>query len=184
MSDRRFYDGDRLVGDSINITRQLTQDLQGVIAAGFSFIAIQDHQADHRLGNLKSLGSETILPLYKSKNKRRDYDQVAEFHVALNYLRVLEPEERQSVSQRILGLVKFAQDYQDKCKFRALLPNKKKLEEVRDAYLSLETDRAALYLEAVQREFKASLSTLEVPPPLLQKQGYISDGSTIHLGEF
>jgi hypothetical protein len=155
--------------------------MQGVIAAGFSVLAIREHQADRRLGKLKSMGRDQVLHLYKSKNKRRACDQVSEFHVALNHLRVLEVDERQNVSQRILALAKFAQDYLDKCKFTALLPSKQKLEEVRDTYLQLETEKAAFYLESLQREFKAGLANLETPS---QRQGYISDGSTIHLGAF
>lgn len=181
MTDRRFYDGERVVGEAINLTRQLPKEMQDVIATGLSFVAIQEYQADRRLGNLKSLGSEKILPLYKSKNKRRDYDQVSEFHTALNYLQVLETNERQNVSLRVLDLAKFALEYLDKCKFTALLPDKKKLERVRDAYLKLEKGKASEYLKAVHQELKNSMQSKGTP---LQKQGYISDGSTIHLGEF
>jgi hypothetical protein len=181
MSDRRFYDGDRTVSEAIQITGQLPSEIQEVIAAGFSFLAIRDHQADRRLDNLKAIYSEPVFPPHTSRNNRRDYDQVSEFQVALDYLQVLEADERQNVSQQILALAKFARDYLDKCKFMALLPSKQKLVKVRDAYLQLETQKAALYLDTIQREFKASLISFETS---LHRQSSISEGNTIHLGAF
>ena len=181
MSDRRFYDGDRTVSEAIQLTGQLPPDMQDVIAAGFSFLAIRDHQADRRLDNLKSLGRNPIFPPNKSKNNRRNYDQVSEFQVALHYLRVLEADERQNVSKQILALAKFARDYLDKCKFTALLPSKKKLEQVRDTYLQLEARKTTLYLETVHSEFKAGLAIFEAP---LHRPVSLSGSSAIHLGAF
>lgn len=169
------------MSEAVNVTRQLPRDMQGIIATGLSMVAIRDHQADHKIGNLKSIGTDKVLPLYKSKNKRRDYDQVSEFHMAMNYLQILEEPERRDVSGKMIELVEFARDYLEKCRYTAILPEKRKVERIRDIYLGLEREKARQYLETIRQEFLTSLQVQKSEPA---KQDYISDGSTIHLGGF
>lgn len=182
MSGHRFYDRDQSVCEAVNVTRQLPRDFQGVLAKGISQIAIRDHQADHRLSQLKSLGAERILPLYKSKNKRRDYDQVPEFHTAMSYLQVLSEDERRKLAEKVIELAEFAREYVEKCKYTALLPDQSKMENIQENYLRLETAKARQYLEATRQAFLSGL--LRDKGQTTDKNGYIADGSTIHLGEF
>ncbi len=181
MANKRFYDRDKSVHAAVNITRELPKDMQGVIAEGLNQVAIRDYKIDERMNTLKSMGTDKILPLYKSKNKRRDYDQVPEFHTAMNYLRVLEEDEQREVAKKVVDLAEFAQDYIERCRFVALIPDQRKVALVRDTYLSMERAQAQQYLEAVKEEFMVSLR-----PAVKESQefGYIAGGSTIHLGEF
>lgn len=182
MSNQRFYDRDQSVCAAVNLTRQLPQDFQGLIAGGINTVAIRDHQADERMSHLKSLGAEKILPLYKSKNKRRDYDSVPEFHTAMNYLRILEENERRKVADTVLELVEFANHYLEKCRYTACIPDPKKIEQVRDSFLGMETAKALQYLETVRKEVLSTLMPAKAQDG--PKAGYVADGNTIHLGEF
>ena len=181
MAEQRFYDRDKDVREAVNVTRQLPQDMQKIIAEGLSQLAVRDYQVDKRLKEVRSLGVDRVLPLYKSKNKRRDYDEIPEFHAAMNYLRILEEEEQREVSQTVTELARFAQEYVEKCRFVALLPDNRKVALVRDTYIKLERVQAQQYLEAVKAEF---LSSLRPIPVERETQNYIADGSSIHLSGF
>lgn len=176
MKEQRFYDREKNVRATVNQTRLLPPEIQEIIAGGISSVAIRDYQADQRMGQLKSLGAEQMLSLHKSKHKRRDYDQVIEFHTAMNYIHILEDNEQKNIALTISGLIHFAHAYLEKCRFIALLPDRHKLAAIRDNYLSMETQQAKDYLQAVQDE----LSGLSKPNPTA---AIIIDGSRIHLGE-
>lgn len=182
MSNQRFYDRDKSVCAAVNLTRQLPQDFQGLIADGINTVAVRDHQADEKLSHLKSLGAERILPLYKSKNKRRDYDTVPEFHTAMNYLRILEEDERRKVTDTIIDLAEFAHHYLETCRYTACIPDQKKIEQVRDTYLEMETAQAMQYLQAIRQEVLSTLIPVKAQDS--SKVGYVADGNTVHLGEF
>lgn len=178
MVQRRFYDQEKTISKVVNLTRQLPEDFQSLIAEGITAVAIRDLQADQRLKHLKSLGAEKILPLYSSKNKRRDYDAVPAFHTAMNYLRVLEEAERNRIADSLMDLAEFIREYIEKCKYTALLPNRLTISKVRNNYLNLEQEKAAQYLKLTRQEL------LSTPiPEDSTRVGYVTEGSTLHLGE-
>ncbi len=179
--NQRFYDQDPLLQESIKLASQLPEETQAVVVKGFNWIAIRHFQADTRLGNLKSLGTEVILPLYKSKSKRRRYDTLPEFHTAINYLRVLKPEERHYVADCLMPFNRLVVDYLEKCTFTALLPDHARLTKISETFLPMEKGRADDYLASVREELLA----LNAPPPdITERTPYISGGTSIHLGEF
>jgi hypothetical protein len=179
--NQRFYDQDPLLQESIRLTNGLSPEIQSVVANGFNWIATRQFQADTRLGNLKSLGSAVVLPLYKSKSKRRQYDAVPEFHTAINYLRVLQPEERHHVAERLMSFNRLVVDYVEKCKFTALLPDQNRLKKIAETFLPMEKERAHEYLLSVRQ----ALLTIHLPQPnVTERTPYISGGTSIHLGEF
>lgn len=179
--NQRFYDQDPLLQESIKLANGLPAEIQSVVANGFNWIATRQFQADTRLGNLKSLGSEVVLPLYKSKSKRRQYDSLPEFHTAINYLRVLRPEERHQLAERMISFNRLVVDYVEKCTFTAFLPDHNRLKRISETFLPMEKERAQEYLLSVRQE----LLTMNLPQPnLAERTPYISGGTSIHLGEF
>ncbi|WP_303675052.1 hypothetical protein [Vampirovibrio chlorellavorus] len=179
--NQRFYDQDVLLKESIQLASQLPKDAQAVVVKGFNWIATHQFQADTRLGDLKSLGTEVVLPLYKSKSKRRLYDAMPAFHMAINYLRVLRPEERHQVADRLITFNRLVVDYIEKCTFTAFLPDHHRLNKISETFLPMEKERAQDYLLSVRQ----TLLTLNLPQSnITERTPYISGGTSIHLGEF
>lgn len=179
--NQRFYDQEPLLQEAIRFTDQLPKEVQFVAVQGISEMAIRYFQADIRLGNLKSLGTEVILPLYKSKSKRRQYDAIPAFHTAINYLRVLNPEERHHIADRMVSFHRLVADYLEKCKFTALIPDHTRLTHISETFLPMEKDRAEEYLTSVRQEL---LAIKGAPPNSTERKHYIFGGTSIHLGEF
>jgi hypothetical protein len=147
--NRRFYDQDRIIGHSVELIKTFPIDVQHALAKGISMIAIKDHRADDRMHNFKSRGTETILPLYKSKKKRRYYDLNADFHNSINYFRILNKQECHDIARKVLGIASQVKNYLQTCKDVKKKPLQRNVEEIRDTYVEQGADRAEEYVQTL-----------------------------------
>jgi len=86
MNKYRFYDQEPSVSQAVELLLVLPQEMQSIIADGISLIAEQEFRANELMKELKSLGTEKVLAVYKSKQKKRAYDKNHAVHRAINYL--------------------------------------------------------------------------------------------------
>ena len=133
--NRRFYDTEPTVSMAISTVLTFPKPFQGTVAKGISLLAIKDFQANDKMSHLKSLGKEVILPLYKSKQKKRFYDTNPDMHNALNYLRVLTQEERIITSTKLLEISKYIEHYLNVCESSTFEPQIQKMQNIRDLYV-------------------------------------------------
>lgn len=135
VQNRRFYDKEPTVSLAINTVLTFPKIFQGAVAKGISLVAIKDFHANDKMSHLKSLGKDVILPLYKSKQKKRFYDSNPDIHNALNYLRVLSPEERIITSTKLLEISHYLEHYLNVCESSTFEPQMEKLQNIRDLYV-------------------------------------------------
>lgn len=132
---RRFYDRDPVTADSLELIATFPSELQKTLAVGLNNIAIKDFNAEAKLHNFRSLGKDIVLPLYKSKQKLREYDQNQDFHNAINYLRILSQQERSSVSRKVIDIAAYLQQYLKACKKTRTKASRSTAEQIRDTYI-------------------------------------------------
>lgn len=149
----RFYDRDANVSRAVELLLLLPFEMQSIIADGISSIAEQEFRAHKLMRELKNLGSEKVLALYKSKQRKRDYDQNPAVHKAVNYLLVLSDENRVWIAQRIIGLIGCLHDYLSSCRSFSVLPQRETVDSLTGIYVECGPDEVKAYLKTIEAEF-------------------------------
>jgi hypothetical protein len=99
------------------------------------------------------LGTEKVLAIYKSKQKKRIYDKNAAVHKAINYLMVLSENNRLWISKRIVGLMAYLQDYLKTCRLYSAPPTQQSVDALTNVYVKFGPEEVKSYLKAVEAEF-------------------------------
>lgn len=117
---QRWYDLDHTVSKSITLLETFPEAIQQAICDAIIRLAERYCQADELMSNLRSLGPDKVLGIFKSKNKRRSYDSNITVHQAMNYLYILSPEDRQLIANQVIALVNCIYGYLKSCKHHAV----------------------------------------------------------------
>ncbi len=169
---KRFYEEDSTVYKAVETIFLFPDEIQRIIAKGFEFLAERDCDAVELMKAVRTLGSEKILGLHKSKRKLRHYDQNPQFHNAMNYLFLMSPESRLFLAKKILELIGFMQDYFKICREYGQNPDTKTCEKISDVYIELGPVAARVFIVQLDEKFKRLLLGLpddaampeELPP--------------------
>jgi len=145
-----------MVCQAIDIIPMLPEEVQSAVARGITMLAISDHDGENLL---KSLGAEQILPMYKSKKKRRGYDQIHALHQALNYLRVLTSEQRIEVCKKVIDIAGHVQYYLDVCNRVDQAPQLSHVEKARDTYIEQGPQTAKIQIRILCEDFLENVSS-------------------------
>lgn len=149
MTRKRFYDGEPSTSQAVDLMLKFPDELQTVLANSMSMVAEGDYKADEILNDLKSLGTEKVLALYKSKQKKRDYDKNPSFHRAMNYMMVMTPQNRQAISGKVLVLMGHVQEYLKVCKEKGVNPSVSTIENLAEVYVKQGNDQAKSFIDTV-----------------------------------
>ena len=152
MQKKRFYDQDPLVSQAIHLLLLLPGEIQTLVAECTARIAESEYRANELMHNTKSLGSDKILALYKSKQKKREYDQNPLIHRALTYLMLLSEENRRLIASRIVGLISQINDYLRSCQASAMAPSIEHMRDIRSTYLKLGPEEASRKVKHIQEQ--------------------------------
>lgn len=162
MLKRRFYEKHSAVSQAVESLLLFPDDIQRIIAKGFSTIAERDCQAAEIMKEFKSLGTDKVLALYKSKTKKRKYDQNPITHQAMNYLMIMSDESQIFMAGKIMELVGFMQDYLKLCKRHAVTPQRESVETISNTYVMRGATEAKIFLKKLDAEIHLQLA--ESPP--------------------
>jgi hypothetical protein len=152
MHKNRFYDQDPLVSKAVSLLLMLPGEVQTLTATYLSRIAEAEYRAHEMMQDTKTLGSDKILALYKSKQKKRDFDQNPAIHRALNYLMLLSEQHRQLIAHRLVGLIFHLQEYLKSCRMFSILPTRDQMNDVCNAYLKLGPEEASRMIKMIETE--------------------------------
>ena len=150
MNKNRFYDQDPLVSQAVSLLLMLPGEIQTMAADCLSRIAEAEYRADELVRDAKTLGSDKILALYKSKQKKREYDKNPSIHRALNYLMLLTEQNRQLISYRIVGLISHLQAYLKSCRMFSILPTIEQMTEVCNTFLKLGPEETVRMIQTLE----------------------------------
>lgn len=176
----RFYDQDPVLSQAVQVMRMFPEDMQAIIADSLSMIAERECQASALMEDLKSIGTEKVLAIYKSKQKKRDYDQSPSLHRAMNYLSILSGENRAFIARKIMELMGYIQEYLKTCQGHSIPAETQAVEALADVYVKFGPDRCKQFLNDMEAEFvrKVSSERLEsLNPPKSTFSEAITDES-------
>lgn len=152
MHKNRFYDQDPLLSQAVGLLLVLPGEVQTLTADSISRIAEAEYRTNELIQDAKTLGSDKILALYKSKQKKRDYDQNPAIHRALTYLMLLSNENRRLIAHRIVGLISHLQEYLKSCRMFSILPTFEQMQDVSNAYLKLGPEAATQKIQTFEKD--------------------------------
>ncbi len=115
MAHVRFYEKNPTVKEAVTSLFGFSGDIRSILAKGMCSIAESDFNAHIRINDLKSLGKEKALALYKSRARRRDYDLDPYLSKAMNYLMILEPSDQFFLAVKVNDMIRVVREFMDLC---------------------------------------------------------------------
>lgn len=156
--NNRWYDQDPTLSKSVHLIGTFPNEIQGIVAEAIMRLAERECNIKELLENLRSLGPDKVLGMYKSKNKRRKYDGNGTVHQALNYMFILSDSNRLFMAGKIIEIVNHIYDYLRICKTFRRLPDPGDIQAVVNAYLELGGVHATRLLHTIAQNLKEEVA--------------------------
>lgn len=108
---KRWYDRNTELSQAVRVIMIFPDEIKDILCTGLMFLANKEFDVQEQLSNFRSVGSDKIMGLHKSKNRRREYDENATMHKMMNYLYILGHGNQDYMAQKVLELVGYIQEY-------------------------------------------------------------------------
>ena len=154
----RWYDKQPKLSQAVKMIILLPDDIISVLSEGVMRIADRDFQVRERMHSIRTLGTEKVLGLYKSKNKRREYDQNELLHQTMNHLYILSDHHRALVSTHVLNLVQYGQMYLGTCRTFKQEPKIDEVSEMTDRYVEKGPEETEAFLRDLREHYQQLLN--------------------------
>lgn len=150
MQRKRFYDQEPTVSRAVTLLFVFPGEWQALIAEGVSAMAERNFCMSQRVRELRSLGTENVLAIHKSRHRNRSYDQIPAVHKAINELRLLPQEGRVFLSRKMLVLIHHLRDYLQACQVSGSHPSLTTLREAITIFERQGSPETTRYLLGIQ----------------------------------
>lgn len=162
MINQRFYDKEPVVSRAVELIFQFPEPIQEIVALGLSQIANREFRAHELVHNVKSMGSENVLAMFKSKRRRRTYDANQIVHQAMIHLFVLPMDKRVFVSEKVVELVGYVEELIQHTSRNPATVDLKSVSQIVEIYVHFGPDESRQFLDAVRAQFLHSLGVDKV----------------------
>ncbi len=119
---KRWYDKQQTVSKSVKLLETFPVEYQEVLGDTIIRLAEKHCQVDELLANLRALGPDKVLSIFKAKSKSRGYDQNDTVHKAMNYIYVLPDEGRIFIATQVIEVVGHVYEYLMICRETSQAP--------------------------------------------------------------
>ena len=152
----RWYDQQPTVSRAVDILNDFPLDFQIVLANSIVEIAESHCNVNELLADLRTLGPEKVLSVFKSKSKRRELDASKEVHHALNCMYILSDGDRIFIANHLITLGSYLVDYFKICKTEGMQPSLSIAREVSAAYIKGDLHDPAIFLTIIRAQIQLS----------------------------
>ena len=167
QTHKRWYDRQPRLAQGVRMLFLFPSEVKSIVSEATVLIANREFQDTEELQSFRTLGTDKILGLHKSKNKRREYDQNELLHKAMNYLYILSNENQDFMAEHILKMVQYIQDYLSACKAFQTEPSVEEVAQVTAAYVEGGAPEAEALLAKLREEFyQKMLNRTDTLPPV------------------
>jgi predicted hydrocarbon binding protein len=167
----RWYDKNPKLSRYINLLLDYPDDFQVTLSEGIAFFIEKEYKDRGYLTDLKSLGKEKVMALYKSKGRKRKYDKNPTVHKAMTYLFILPHEEQEYVMDTFANLFEFVESYLVQCRNRNETPTLSHLRELTKIYITVDQEAAGKYLDVIAE----GTVKPEISPPASKMATFLTD---------
>ena len=141
-------------------------EIKTIICDGVMILANREFQVNEQMKSFRTLGTDKIMGLHKSKSKNRNYDQNQIMHKAMNYLYILTERNQDVMAEFTLEIIGFIQDYLRTCQIFKADVSMERVADITQAYIESGADGARELIEAVREELHGKLVVSEGAEPL------------------
>lgn len=159
---KRFYENDPLVKQAVESIFLFPDEIQSIIASGMAELAENECQVKAILEDLKTLGGDTVLAMYKSKRRQRKYDKNPHLHRAINYLLVLPEEKRRLLAVKIGELIELMTDYLKICRAHQAESQTAVVQAITTTYVKAGKTQCLKLLQELEKEFRQKIQQVGV----------------------
>lgn len=182
----RFYEKNPTVKQAVTLLFKFPADIRTILAKGFCAIAEKDFRAGELIHDLKSLGKEKVLALYKSRLKRREYDSCPWLSKAMNYLMILEPSDQWFLAVKLQEMIDVVRDYLVACKASGMAIRLHLVECLTNTYAECGAREAKNLYQNVVREIRRIAPEMKtrlknVVPPVGPVEAIASENSGMRI---
>lgn len=154
---QRWYDKDQTVAESVNLLQDFPEEFQSIL--GETLIELADKQCNARelMANLRALGPDKVLAIFKAKSRQRAYDKNEQIHEAMNHMYIVPEEDRVVIAKQAIEVTEHFNEYLEICKSEGRKPNPKVIQGLGATYLRGELKDLRQCVTELEKTF------LEVP---------------------
>ncbi len=174
---KRWYDQDNRVSTAVHMIMKFPPEMQSIICRGIYLLAEKEFRANELITEFKTLGTEKVLAMYKSKEKKRTYDANPNVHKAMNYLYLLSEQNRNLMATHILSLMSVMQEYLQICQNARQAPKAGEVEELTDSYVANGIQAAKSMLAELEKVYVQVAVAPQAKAEAIRERGQrVADG--------
>ncbi len=113
---KRWYERQPSLAEAITVLTDLPDPVTTIVGDSIITLANQEFKVMELKDSLRSIGSEKVMGMHKSKQRRRAYDHNPTLHKAINYIYVLPEPKQDKMANHVLNIVKYIKHYDTICK--------------------------------------------------------------------
>lgn len=174
-SRKRWYDKRPDMARSITLLEALPFAIQSIIANGIVDIANREFQANELINSYKSLGTEKVLGLHKSKKKARKLDENPAAHKAISYLYVLSEKNQDFMARQILDMMELLTQYFRHCSVLNQPPAEGEVLNLTQTYVQQGRGEAKVFLSKLERTFMERIRNSDTTPVAQREEDIMED---------
>jgi hypothetical protein len=152
---QRWYDQHSTVTAAITLLETFPELIQQIIADAIMRLTERQCQVESLLEDLRSLGPEKVLGIFKAKNKCRTYDKNPIVHKAMNYLFVLSEADRVLITNQMVVLVNYIFEYLKACKASKVEADVEQATSLVNTFVEEGAETAQALLQAIQTQLRS-----------------------------
>jgi len=176
---QRWYDKRPDLSRSITLLEALPFAIQSIIANGIVDMANREFNAVELINSYKSLGTEKVLALHKSKKKARKLDENPATHKAVTYLYVLSEKNQDFMARQILDLMQIIGQYFRHCSGLNQPPAESEVLDLTQTYVHQGKGEALVFLNKLETIFMERVrSGGKTPVATQQRQEDITEDTS------
>ena len=153
----RWYDQRPQLAKAVRILLLMPDEIRTIMGEGITTLTRQEFEEMLKEKHYVSVGSEKIMGLHKSKNRRREYDQNEALHNALNYLYILSESGQDLMAEHMIQMLEYIQRYRDICQEFQQPLSLEEIAALTDKYIQNKTEEVEEFLKNLRNAFYAEV---------------------------
>jgi len=154
---QRWYEAYPKLTQSLSALETFPPQILDIILCGVIEVAENECRVNEILNSFKTLGTEKVLALHKSKARKRSYDRNPQLHKTMNYIYVLSDENRAFMAEKMLGLVQFVIEYLKACNEFQATPDGDEIGQLSTCYVRRGDVSARQLLDNIREKFEETV---------------------------
>lgn len=163
---KRWYDRQPRLSQSVRVMMLLPDEIKSIVSNGMIHLANMEYQVSEKMHTFRTLGTDKVMGLHMSKNRRREYDQNDLMHKMMNYLYILSESNQDAMANHVLTLMSHIQDYLQSCKVFKAEADMETVAEITTTYVEKGSGDVRQFLEHIKQKLHEQMLIRDDAEPI------------------